>query len=96
MTSRVKKSGPGNQDIVNQPSHYNTGEIECIYAIKASMSHDAFCGYLKGNIQKYLWRYESKHSNNPTIDLEKAEWYLKFLICEKRDYQGSACLDNKS
>ena len=88
MTSKVKKSEPGNQDIVNKPLHYNTGDIECIYAIKASMSKDAFCGYLKGNIQKYLWRYETKHSDNPAIDLSKAMWYLKFLICEIEDKQN--------
>lgn len=88
MTSKVKKSEPGNQDIVNKPFHYNGGDIECIYAIKASMSHDAFCGYLKGNIQKYIWRYETKHSDNPVIDLAKAEWYLKFLICVLEDKQN--------
>ena len=69
MTSKVKKLEPGDQDPVNHPSHYKTGDIECIYAIKSSMSHTAFCGYLKGNIQKYLWRYESKHTEDPSIDL---------------------------
>ena len=44
-------------DPVNSPSHYASGGIECIDAIKASMSHEAFLGYLKGNVQKYMWRY---------------------------------------
>ena len=46
-------------DYVNHPPHYNSGNIECIDAIEESMTHDAFVGYLKGNIQKYLWRFET-------------------------------------
>jgi hypothetical protein len=41
------------------PDHYK-GEIECIAAIKASMSHQQYLGYLKGNAMKYLWRYDRK------------------------------------
>lgn len=66
-------------DNVNSPSHY-TGDIECIDAIEASMTLDAFRGYLKGNIQKYMWRYETKTPENATEDLLKAQWYLKRLI----------------
>lgn len=65
-------------DPVNQPSHYTSGSIECIDAIKASMSDEAFKGFLKGNCQKYLHRYEKKE--NPKQDLEKAKWYLERLI----------------
>ena len=45
-------------DNVNHPPHYNTGDIECIQAIQASMTTRQFQGYLKGNIIKYIWRYE--------------------------------------
>ena len=41
-------------DYVNSPPHYNSGNIECIDAIEESMTPDAFKGYLKGNIQKYM------------------------------------------
>lgn len=64
-------------DYVNHPPHYNSGNIECIDAIEESMTHDAFVGYLKGNIQKYLWRFENKKGLQ---DVLKAEWYLKRLI----------------
>ena len=67
-------------DNVNHPSHYTTGGIECIDAMKASMTSEAFLGYLKGNIQKYLWRYEKKLA--PAEDLKKARWYLDRLIAE--------------
>jgi len=65
---------------VNQPSHYQGG-IECIEAIKASMSKEQFKGYLKGNVMKYLWRYDRK---NGLEDLQKAEVYLGWLIKEEQ------------
>ena len=34
------------EDVVNKPSHYNTGSIECIDAIEESMSSVAFKGQL--------------------------------------------------
>jgi hypothetical protein len=67
------------EDVVNNPEHYNTGSIECIDAIEESMTPEAFRGYLKGNVQKYLWRYESKHWEDPLQDLQKAQWYLARL-----------------
>ena len=68
------------EDVVNQPSHYNSGGIECIEAIEQSMNEEAFKGYLKGNCMKYLWRYETKHPDRPAEDLKKARWYLNKLI----------------
>jgi hypothetical protein len=65
-------------DNVNHPSHYTQGDIECIDAIKASMSLIEYRGYLKGNIQKYIWRYNDKLK--PQEDLKKAQWYLNQLI----------------
>jgi len=67
-------------DPVNNPQHYNTGNIECIEAIQESMSSEAFKGYLKGNTMKYLWRYDYK--GKASEDLEKAGWYLNRLIKE--------------
>jgi hypothetical protein len=64
------------EDPIN-PSHYTKGAIECIEAIKASMSPEAFKGFLKGNIQKYVWRYEAKGG---VESLQKAQWYLSRLI----------------
>jgi len=63
-------------DMVNSPPHYNDGKVECIEAIEAAMSGQAFEGYLKGNVLKYIWRYEKKGG---TQDLEKAKWYLTKL-----------------
>lgn len=61
------------------PNYYKNDKLECIDAIEASMTKEAFKGFLKGNVLKYLWRYEKKYPNY-TIDLEKAAWYLNKLI----------------
>jgi hypothetical protein len=64
-------------DPVNNPAHYASGAVECIDAIQASMSVEAFRGFCKGNVQKYVWRYETK---GEAESLRKAEWYLKRLL----------------
>jgi len=73
------------KDMVNSPSHYTAGNIECIEAIEASMTPEAFRGYCKGNVLKYLWRYEKKEKGKPLECLEKSLWYLERL---KSSYQG--------
>lgn len=65
---------------VNHPNHYNKGGVECIDAIKASMSEEAYKGFLKGNVIKYVFRYEDKEK--PVEDLQKANWYLQKLTNE--------------
>ena len=64
-------------DAVQHPSHYTQGGIECIEAIKASMTADGFCDYCKGNILKYIWRWRDKGG---VEDLKKARVYLDWLI----------------
>ncbi len=63
-------------DVVNNPFHYNQAGIECIEAIEASLG-DEFPAYCKGNVMKYLWRYQYK---NGVEDLKKAQWYLNAMI----------------
>ena len=41
------------------------------------MTTRQFQGYLKGNVLKYIWRYEYK---NQKEDLQKAQWYLGRLL----------------
>ena len=64
-------------DVVNHPPHYTDGGIECIEAIEAALTPEEYRGYLKGNIQKYVWR--EKHKGG-TESLKKAQWYLDRLI----------------
>jgi len=65
-------------DNVNHPPHYKKGSIECLDAIKASLSFEGFKGYLKGNVEKYIWRMDYK--GKPLEDCEKAMFYLKRMI----------------
>jgi hypothetical protein len=65
-------------DVVNSPPHYKSGGIEAIEGIEASMEPEAYAGYLKGSVTKYLWRYEKK--GKPLEDLKKARWFLDRLI----------------
>ena len=68
---------------VDSPSHYSSGEIECIDYLKDNLSWEGYTGYLEGNCKKYLhrWRYKKK----PLEDLKKARWYLDRLISELED-----------
>ena len=60
-------------DPVN-PSHYKSGGIECIEAIKAALTKEEFKVYCKGNAIKYIWREDLKDQN--IVDLQKSVWYL--------------------
>lgn len=62
---------------VNHPSHYNSKGKETIEVLKDYLSEEEYAGFLKGNILKYIHRYEYKAGLE---DLEKAKWYLEELI----------------
>jgi Protein of unknwon function (DUF3310) len=68
------------KDMVNSPSHYTQGSIECIDAIAEVVKHlegmEAMC---TGNAIKYLWRWRHK---NGVEDLKKAVWYIQRMIDE--------------
>jgi len=67
-------------DPVSKPSHYNQYGIEAIDAIRASLGPEGFRAYCKGNVIKYLWRYEYK---NGLEDLKKAQVYLNWMVESK-------------
>lgn len=65
-------------DVVNHPSHYTAGGVECIDAIAAATTGlegiEAAC---TANAIKYLWRWKRK---NGLEDLRKARWYINHLL----------------
>ena len=67
-------------DPVNHPDHYTNGKQEVISVLENTLSDIQFQGYLKGNILKYLLRYDHISIEPKYQSLEKAEWYLKILI----------------
>lgn len=69
-----------NVDMINHPSHYTQGGIECIDALKAAtVSKKGIEAVCTANVIKYLWRYEEK---NGIEDVKKARWYIDRLIKE--------------
>lgn len=67
-------------DVVNHPSHYTRGSVECIDAISsATVGKSGIAAVCVANAIKYLWRYEEK---NGLEDVKKAKWYLNKLISE--------------
>lgn len=67
-------------DVVNHPSHYTKGRIECIDAIdSATAGKSGIEAVCVANVIKYLFRYEEK---NGLEDVKKAQWYLNKLISE--------------
>ena len=64
-------------DNINHPSHYTKG-VETIEYIR-SWDMD----YVRGNIIKYVTRFPYK--GTPVQDLEKAKWYLEYLLKETKE-----------
>lgn len=61
-------------DPINHPAHYaGSNGIECIDAMRATLTADEFRGYCKGAAFKYIWRERQKGGNE---SLAKAVWYL--------------------
>ncbi len=65
---------------VNHPKHYNSGKIETIEYIKDMGIAEDFC---IGNALKYISRY--KYKGKPIEDLEKAKWYIEYVLCLLRE-----------
>lgn len=68
---------PATVDVVNAPSHYRQGEVECIEAIRSALGKDGFEAYCKGNVIKYVWRHNHKPGSEGQ-DLAKAKVYLNW------------------
>jgi len=65
------------EDMVNHPSHYETGKYECIDVMVESQGAEAVMAYCICNAFKYIYRHMRK---NGVEDVKKARWYLdKYL-----------------
>ena len=68
------------KDDVNEPEHYTkkrSNDVDCIDAIRSSLSDEAYAGYLKGSVIKYMYRYENKGG---VESLKKAQVFLCWLV----------------
>lgn len=64
-------------DMVNHPSHYTQGGIECYQAEMAMVGDEVFTDHCILSAFKYLWRWRHK---NGLEDLKKARWWLNKAI----------------
>jgi len=80
-------AGPSpRKEAVHHPDHYGGDtQYEVIKVLKAWLTYDEYCGFLKGNIIKYLARAKKK---NGTEDIHKAHWYQAELDRYVKEYIG--------
>ena len=62
------------EEMVNHPSHYNHGKLECIDIMEDVFGIDETKAFCKLNAFKYLVRAELK--GKEVEDIDKALWYL--------------------
>lgn len=58
-------------------THYQGKEVQPWDALQSWLSHEAFCGFLTGNVVKYVSRWRQKGG---VEDLRKAKHYIEKLI----------------
>lgn len=69
------------EDVVNHPSHYETGKFECIDVMRETQSDAAVQDFCICNALKYIYRHRNK---NGVEDIRKAKWYIdKYLEIEE-------------
>ena len=59
------------------PEHYTYSKYECINVLRDVLGEEGFKEFCRGNVFKYLWRYNHKNGKE---DLLKAKYYLEKLI----------------
>ena len=70
-------------DVVNHPTHYESGKFECIDVMEETQGKDAVMGFCLCNAFKYLYRHNRK---NGIEDIKKAKWYInKYIELAERD-----------
>ena len=60
-------------DVVNHPSHYNNGSMECIDEMTLIFGKEAVMHFCVCNAWKYRYRSNAKNGQE---DLDKANWYI--------------------
>ena len=72
-------------------NYYKNKPIETIDVIRNELTSDEFRGYLKGQVWKYLSRHRGK---NGLEDLQKAKWYMDYLIKFEQEMGEGALVKN--
>ena len=76
-------------DMVNHPSHYESGKYECIDVMLETQGKEDLMAFCLCNAFKYLYRHKNK---NGIEDIKKAKWYLdKYIDMAEEDSDDSQC-----
>ena len=74
---RVEKGKSKMIDVVNHPSHYETGKFECFDVMMEALGVENVKGFCLCNAFKYIYRSQRKNGKE---DIEKAQWYIDKYI----------------
>lgn len=78
----TKESDALKEDVVNHPSHYESGKFECIEVMEEALGVDNVKGFCLCNAFKYIYRHRRKNGDE---DIKKAQWYInKYLELVER------------
>ena len=70
------------KEMVNHPSHYNQGDMECIDGLIGAFGKKEVATFCKINAMKYVWRLG--HKDEEAQEIGKIKWYLdKYLELTK-------------
>lgn len=72
-------------DMVNHPSHYETGKYECIEVMVEAIGAVEVMNFCLCNAFKYLYRCRRK---NGLEDIKKAKWYIDKFIELLEDFEN--------
>ena len=83
------------KEMVNHPSHYCQGDMECIDGIVGAFGKDEAVVFCKINAFKYLWRLG--HKDDEEQEIGKIKWYLdKYLELKMPPQINDMALDERS
>ena len=77
VLSEGESDSTSTNDNVNHPSHYETGNFECIDVMVETQGKEAVMDFCVCNAFKYIYRHNNK---NGVEDIKKAKWYLDKYI----------------
>lgn len=81
-----------NTEMIDHPSHYNTGKYECIDEMIALFGVEAVKDFCRCNAFKYRYRAGNKKGESAEKDMAKCEWYVSKLM----ELENNGCAETRS
>ena len=80
-----------NKEMVNHPSHYCQGDMECIEGLIGAFGKKEVATFCKINAMKYIWRLG--HKDEEAQEIGKIKWYLDKYLELTQSPIGGVLLD---